>query len=109
MPVIVTVLVCTLPHILAAQGYSSTPCFNGMDVRCLASKVVEILDMATRLLVLVAVMLYLSSVGFSFWRGEEGREALKTYTLWGILAIFVLVSIWGILALLRESLTLPQI
>ncbi len=39
---------------------------------------------------------------------EKGREEGKSKMIWGTLALFVMVSIWGIIGLFNESLTVNQ-
>ena len=35
---------------------------------------------------------------------DKGSEQLRTYLLWGLIAIFMMVSVWGILNLVRNTL-----
>ncbi|OGG60345.1 hypothetical protein A2765_06340 [Candidatus Kaiserbacteria bacterium RIFCSPHIGHO2_01_FULL_56_24] len=35
---------------------------------------------------------------------DKGSEQLRTYLLWGLLALFMMVSVWGILNLVRNTL-----
>lgn len=37
---------------------------------------------------------------------ESGKEKGRTFMLWGIIALFVMVSVWGLVNILRETLDL---
>jgi uncharacterized membrane protein YidH (DUF202 family) len=41
-------------------------------------------------------------IRYSMSDSDEGREKAKSQMIWGIIAIAVIVSVWGIVALLRE-------
>ncbi|MCI0619845.1 pilin [Candidatus Wolfebacteria bacterium] len=70
----------------------------------------------TKLLILVnPIILVVSGLAlvFFFWGiaklilsagDEKGREEGKKVMLWGIIALFVLFSVWGIVQLLQRSL-----
>ncbi len=35
---------------------------------------------------------------------DEGGEKVKAYFFWGVIVLFVMVSVWGILQILKASL-----
>ena len=71
----------------------------------LANLIVSFFDAGAGLLITAAVVIYLFGISKSIYTaGEEGKEALRTYLLWGIVTIFIMVSIWGILQLLQNTL-----
>ncbi|MDB5238135.1 MAG: protein of unknown function with transrane region [Candidatus Kaiserbacteria bacterium] len=71
----------------------------------LADLIVSLFDAGVGLLITAALVIYLFGISRSIFKaGEEGKEALRTYVLWGILTIFLMVSIWGILQLLQNTL-----
>ena len=71
----------------------------------LANLAVSLLDAGAGLLITTALVIYLFGISRSIYKaGEEGKEALRTYVLWGILTIFIMISIWGILQLLQNTL-----
>jgi hypothetical protein len=74
----------------------------------LACRVVYLLNVATGVLVFAAFVIYLMSIGIGLWRREEGAQLLKTTLLWGLVVLFVIASIWGILRLLQETLFGPE-
>ena len=71
----------------------------------LANLIVAMLDAGVGLLITVAIVIYLFGISRSIFKsGEEGKEGLRRYFLWGIVTIFLMVSIWGILQLLQNTL-----
>lgn len=71
----------------------------------LADLIVSILDGGTALLVLGAIVIYFWGISTNLLKmKDEGGEVFKRYFFWGIVAIFVMVSVWGITNLLRNTL-----
>ena len=71
----------------------------------LANMFVSILNSATGALVILAIVIYFYGVSTNLWKsGDEDREKLRGYLLWGLIIIFVMVSIWGILEVLQNTL-----
>ena len=65
-----------------------------------------VIDQATKMLIGVAVLIFFWNVGSSLW-GEQNAEKnkkLRETLMWGIFIIFIMVSIWGILYILRVTL-----
>jgi succinate dehydrogenase hydrophobic anchor subunit len=69
----------------------------------LANQIASVLGSATTDLIVLAVVVYLWGSASSLFKGAHGRENLRKQLLWGILVIFVAVSIWGIVRLLQSS------
>lgn len=66
---------------------------------------VTILDTGTGLLVLAGIVVYFWGISTNILKmKDEGSQAFKAYFIWGIVAIFVMVSIWGIIELLQNTL-----
>ncbi len=71
----------------------------------LANLIVEILDSGVGLLVLAGIVIYFYGVSTNIMKmSDEGGQKARAYFVWGILVIFVMVSIWGILDLLQNTL-----
>jgi hypothetical protein len=69
----------------------------------LANQIVSVLGSATVDLIILAVVIYLWGAASNMFKGEKGRETLRTQLLWGIFVIFLAVSIWGVVQLLQSS------
>lgn len=71
----------------------------------LVSMIVKIINSAIVTLVGVALVVFLyGAVIQTYKAGERGSKVLSTYLIWGITILFVMVSIWGIIALLQQTL-----
>ena len=86
-----------LPSLVLAQASS-----NG---------ILNLLVLATRILNALVALFVLIAVVVFFWGliqylvnvGEEKHKGLQTM-IWGIIAIFVMVSIWGIIRILQSTI-----
>lgn len=73
----------------------------------LAAKLVGIMNAAAGLLVAAGVAAYFYRISMNMRKLSEDRkngEMYRRYFFWGVVAIFVMVSVWGILALFQNSL-----
>lgn len=71
----------------------------------LANLIVTILNSATGLLILAAIVIYFGGIAMKMRKtGAEDAQGLRTYILWGVVIIFVMVSIWGILELIQTTI-----
>ncbi len=71
----------------------------------LVDLLIYLINGAIGVLVLAAVVIYLYGASTSILSlNTEHKEKMKAFYLWGILALFIMVSIWGILSLLRATL-----
>ncbi len=71
----------------------------------LAALVVSIFNSLTSLLIVAGIVVYFYGISINILKFGEGEaEKLKNYFFWGIIVLFVMVSIWGILSLLQQTL-----
>ncbi len=71
----------------------------------LVGVLVTILDSATGLLILAAIVIYFGGIAFGLRNsGDEGRRNLRTYITWGLVVIFIMVSVWGIIEILQNTI-----
>jgi hypothetical protein len=65
---------------------------------------------ALPLLILAALVLLLFGIVRTFFfNSDEGKRAEgKSFVLWGIIALFVMVSVWGLVNILRGSFMLDN-
>lgn len=67
--------------------------------------IVNLLNTATGVLVAAALVAFLYGAAYNMMKaGERGSGALRQFLVWGIIILFVMVSIWGILNLLQQTL-----
>jgi hypothetical protein len=76
------------------------------DFKSLANLLVDIIRTATVVVVGLGVVYYLWGIvaGLRDGASTKGWEKLRTLAPWGILIIFVMVSIWQILRVLENTL-----
>lgn len=72
----------------------------------LARQIVEILDVATFTLIIFGLVMYFWGMirSIPHFGDEKGAERRKSFFVWGLLVLFVMVSIWGIIVLLQNTL-----
>jgi hypothetical protein len=70
----------------------------------LANQIVKILGSATVDLIVLAIVVYFWGVSTSLFKeGEKGHEKLREQLIWGVVVIFLAVSIWGVVQLLQTT------
>ncbi|MBI5470087.1 hypothetical protein HY968_02080 [Candidatus Kaiserbacteria bacterium] len=90
-------IVFLLPAVAAAQGAPQT-------LGELATLVVKLISAATVVLIAFAIVVYFYGIFYNMSTFTEGSpEKLRAYFFWGIIALFIMVSIWGILSLLSQT------
>jgi len=94
-----TILALTV-YAAPVLAFAATPKTFGEFV----NMVINIFNALTALLVLAAVVLYLLNITTGIGKTGERRGQMYTVMLWGMLAIFLMVSIWGILRILQTTL-----
>lgn len=71
----------------------------------LANVVANILNNITAVLIVAGMVVYFWGISINILKfGEGDREKFKNYFLWGIIVLFVMVSVWGIVYLLQATL-----
>lgn len=94
-------LALTLPQLAAAAGTPRTL----SDVANLA---LTIIGQGTLMLMIAAVAAYFFNISMNMLKLSQGESAeWKSHFFWGIMAIFVMVSIWGIVQILQYTIFTP--
>lgn len=72
-------------------------------------QLIRLLDSGTLVLFSVALVVFFWSVISNLWGYDGGnleqRQKLRDTMFWGVIVIFVMVSIWGIIAILQQTLS----
>jgi len=80
-----------------------------VNFKALVSQLVGLLDLATFALFSAAVVFFFVNVVRNLWGYDGGnaeqKKKLQETLFWGILIIFVMVSIWGIIEILQLTLS----
>jgi hypothetical protein len=71
----------------------------------LANTLVLIMNNAVIVLIVLGLVVYFWGVSTNLFKAQEkGSKELNLYLVWGVIILFVMVSVWGILQLLQNSL-----
>ena len=72
----------------------------------LADLLVDLIGGATVVMMVFGLVMYLwgMAVNIPEFGDEKGAEKRKSFFFWGIIVLFLMVSIWGILRLLQDTL-----
>ena len=72
----------------------------------LANIIVSFLNSAAGLLILAGIVIYFGGIVRTLMKTRSGEDTakLRTLLIWGIVAIFLMVSIWGILEVLQSTI-----
>jgi len=93
--------VLALPLMALAQLNDSS------DINAVAGFLTRIFSIAIMLIIgLAAVYFVWSILGYIMKAGEE-KEAAKSHMLWGIIIIVVMLTFWGIVGVVRNSVFGP--
>ena len=80
---------------------------NGDAPRTLTDLVnilISLLSYGTGLVITFGIVVYFWGIVWSMKKfGEGDADRFKSYFFWGILALFMMVSIWGILNILQQT------
>lgn len=76
-----------------------------MDLKTIIGNIIGLVNYAIPVLIAVALAIFLwGVVRFVYKTGDaHGKEADKEIFVWGLIALFVLVSVWGLVGLMCTS------
>jgi hypothetical protein len=96
-------MLAMMPMMVFAQGTRSSITGFLADVQAILNTLLPIL-------VTIAVLAFFWGLAkFIFAAGDESAKAAgKNIMIWGIIALFIIVSIWGIIGLLAEIFGIGQ-
>jgi hypothetical protein len=66
---------------------------------------VDIFNAIAALCVTAAITIYVFSISSNIKSAGEAKSNMKRIIGWGMIGLFIMVSIWGILRILQETLT----
>jgi len=96
----VGVLLLTAPTQVLAAGAPR-------DLSGLMNRFIEIIGVAVKLLMSLAVFAFLYGLTVFMWKGQESdteRANAKSYMTFGIISLFVMVSLWGLVGILSQTI-----
>lgn len=77
-----------------------------MTLASLVNQFVDLINLAIPVIIGVGIILFLYTVVHYIAKAgdAQGKNAERTAMLWGLVALFVLFSIWGIINIFRQML-----
>ncbi len=97
LTVLTGVITLMLPVVASAEA--------ARNFQELAIDIVDIFDATTAVLIVAGIVVYFYGISTNILNfSEDGGEKVRAYFFWGIIILFVMVSIWGILRLLQSTL-----
>ncbi len=95
-------LLFALPFIASAQSGGFRSIQSGIN------SVIGIINLLIPLIIGLAIVYFLWGVLQYVAKGhdQEKRDEAKNIMIWGIIAIFVMVSVWGLVGILRNTFQL---
>jgi hypothetical protein len=94
-----TLLLMVLPLIAGADSLMRTQ-----------NLFVQVRDMIRGILIplvfSLALLLFFYGVAKYIWSEGQGKEDGKKFMIWGVVALFVMASVWGIVAFINDELGL---
>lgn len=72
----------------------------------LAGTIVTLINSAVGVLIVAGLVIYFWGISRNILKfgGTESKAEIKNYFIWGIVVLFVMVSIWGIVEMIQNSL-----
>jgi hypothetical protein len=72
----------------------------------LAGTIVTLINGAVGVLIVAGLVIYFWGISRNIvnFGGTESKAHIKNYFIWGIVVLFVMVSIWGIVEIIQNSL-----
>lgn len=103
------VLLALVPAVAFADSIAGSGCSSAFSsIPCLAQAAGNSFGLATAALIGIAIAIYFWGIVRSLFKGGSGNatsfDDIHTQLLWGLVALVVVFSIWGIIRLLGTSL-----
>lgn len=90
-----------LPALVFAQGKITT--FEG-----LVNKFITLIKYVVPLIFAIALVAFLWGIFQYFFSGAEKKEEAKDFLLYGIIGLFIMVSVWGLVRILTGTFLLEN-
>ena len=100
---LIALLLFGVPQLASAASIAGSRCSSVLSsFPCLAQGLGNLLGLGTAILIGIAIIFYFWGIVQKVWFAEAGSakslESLRTQLIWGLVALFVILSIWGLLS-----------
>jgi len=93
---LLTAVVMSLPFVVAAQSELS-------KVKNIVGAVGEIVGLLIPIVFALALLYFFWGLGKYILASGEGKEEGKNIMIWGVVALFVMASVWGIVRFIQQA------
>lgn len=87
---------------LIANAVAGTTVFSSTYINSILEAIGGWIGMLVPLLIGLAVVVFFYGLVKYIWGGAEAKSAAISSMVWGVIAIAVMVSIWGLVGLLQD-------
>jgi hypothetical protein len=96
--------------IIAALAFTPSFAFAQSlgNLETLLESVGRLVDMALPIVVALALLAFFYGLAKLIWGGAEAVAEGKTLMIWGVVALFVMVSVWGLVRFVGDAFGIDQ-
>lgn len=96
--------------IIAALAFAPTIAFaqDLGNIEGLIRSLGDIVDLALPIVVALALLAFFYGLAKLIWGGAEAVAEGKTLMIWGVVALFVMVSVWGLVKFIGNAFGIDQ-
>lgn len=89
-------------------AFAQTPA--GTTLTQIVGEIGGIVDMLVPILLALALVVFFwGLIRYVFSKGGKGVDSARKLMIWGLVALFVMVSVWGIIRLAQATLGINQV
>lgn len=78
----------------------------GKTVMDIAKMLTTYINMVIALMITAGLVIFLFSALKGFGSSGEGKSEFKRVLIWGVIALFVMVSVWGLVTLIKNTIAI---
>jgi hypothetical protein len=78
------------------------------NVQSIIQQIGNIINMLIPIVFTLALLIFFWGLVKYLWGKEQDKEAAKKTMIWGVVALFVMAAVWGLVAFLGSALGIDQ-
>ncbi len=78
------------------------------NLQTLLTSIGRLVDTALPIVVAIALLAFFWGLVKFLIGGAEGKDEAKTFMIWGLVALFVMVSVWGLVRFIGNAIGIQQ-
>jgi hypothetical protein len=96
--------------IIAALAFAPSLAFAQQlgNIESLVRSIGDIVNLALPIVVALALLAFFYGLAKLIWGGAEAVAEGKTLMIWGVVALFVMVSVWGLVRFIGDAFNIDQ-